>query len=464
MADVFHSTLDSLPHAVTVWRLDQDAEPPLRLVATNAAGARLEPTIAEHVGGPLSEAWPQLAQTSLPAAIVDVITSGRPPELGAMVIADRTYGLEVWPVADGHAGVLARRLQPREEAEAQIVASNEDVLWIRDARTQVVVYLSPSFERMFGVSPEQVYADPAAWRAMVHPEDAALVAALVATADPQGYTVEYRLLHPDGSVRWIYTRARTMHSRDGSPHRVVGTTTDITERKRTELELRRSQEDLESFAYVASHDLRSPLRGIGSLVRWIHEDAGDANEVRAHAALLSARVLRMERLLDGLLAFARIGRRPQPLQRARMGVLVAEETEILERPAGIEVTYVSPPLEVETEVAALRQVLHQLLDNAVKHHDHAHGRVEIGARTDVDGALVLRVTDDGPGIPPAYHERVFRMFETLRPRDDVEGSGMGLALVRRLARHRGGDATLTSSGRGTAITVRWPLVTRRGAH
>ncbi|MBV9824657.1 MAG: CHASE3 domain-containing protein [Alphaproteobacteria bacterium] len=257
--------------------------------------------------------------------------------------------------------------------------------------------------------------------------------------------------------------------RDGDG-RVLGAVTlltDITDRKNLELrlarqagELLRSNEELESFAYVASHDLKAPLRGIDNLVTWIEEDLGEAvtGDVRTNMDLLRSRVRRLENLLDDLLAYSRAGRGDLTLDMIDTQQLVAELAELVSPPAGFTIEGVAPLPTLRASRAPLTQALQNLMSNAIKHHDNpAAGHVWVEAGR--SGAMVeFVVSDNGPGIPPQFRERVFGMFQTLRPRDEVEGSGMGLAIVKKLVERQGGTAWLTdnSRGRGLAVHFTWP--------
>jgi PAS domain S-box-containing protein len=240
---------------------------------------------------------------------------------------------------------------------------------------------------------------------------------------------------------------------------------DISDQKRLELaqqklidELARSNTDLEQFAFVASHDLKSPLRAIDSLAGWLQEDLESAltDENRKHFNLLRQRTHRMERLLEDLLAYSRAGRGDADISKIDVAQLVSEIAEMLNFPEGFSLRVVSPMPVFATAVTPLRHVLTNLIANAVKHHDQKVGLVEVMVR-ELEGYYAFTVADDGPGIPPEFHERIFGMFQTMRPRDEVEGSGIGLALVRRIVIRYGGIVTVScGQDRGSLFTFTWP--------
>jgi two-component system, LuxR family, sensor kinase FixL len=239
---------------------------------------------------------------------------------------------------------------------------------------------------------------------------------------------------------------------------------DITQRKAAEdqirhyaSELERSNRELDQFAYSASHDLRSPLRAIGQMASWIAEDHGKKlpEEVCRDLGLIQSRVRRMQQLLDDMLDYARAGRQDGELARVDSEKLVNEIVDLLAPPSGFTVCVGAMPTLV-TQRAPLAQVLRNLIGNAIKHHDRTVGHIEISA-SDHGDQVEFVVRDDGPGIPREYHKEVFQMFSTLKPRDVVEGSGMGLAMVRKILENRGGAIHIESAeGRGATFRFIWP--------
>lgn len=238
---------------------------------------------------------------------------------------------------------------------------------------------------------------------------------------------------------------------------------EVAERVQAEAALERSNRDLEEFAAVAAHDLRAPLRAVRGLADWIAEDLGEERrgETQDNLRLLGERVARMERLLDGLFEYARAGARGE-VERVDVSGLVAEIRQLLEPPPGVAIV-ADPGLPVFTAARVpLLQVLLNLIGNALAHHDRAQGRIEVTARRE-ERFWRFAVEDDGPGIPPQHHRRVFQLFTTLRP-GARDGSGMGLALVRRTVGRQGGSVDLVSpvsSGRGTRVSFTWPCQPRR---
>jgi two-component system, LuxR family, sensor kinase FixL len=247
----------------------------------------------------------------------------------------------------------------------------------------------------------------------------------------------------------------------------VGLVRDITERKAAEEKslhymraLERSNLELDAFAYAASHDLKAPLRVIHNASTWIEEDlAGKLTaETQENMNLLRSRVRRMDRLLDDLLEYSRIGHETVDRHAVAIsGAALMENIQGLLSPPQGFVVDASPALaDIEVFRMPLQQILINLISNAIKHHDKNTGLVEVSVE-DLGAMFRFSVKDDGPGIPAQYHEQIFKMFETLRSRDQVEGSGMGLAMVRKHVDVAGGEFTLESAvGQGSTFSFTWP--------
>ncbi len=218
--------------------------------------------------------------------------------------------------------------------------------------------------------------------------------------------------------------------------------------------------ELEEFAYAASHDLKAPLRVIDNASKWLEEDLQEhlTDETRENMNLLRGRIGRMERLLDDLLEYSRIGRSVDGryAEIVTADVLTANILALLSPPRGFTIK-VSPDLaHIRVRRMPLQQILMNLIGNAIKHHDKKTGCVEVSVDAG-DEYYAFAVKDDGPGIPAQFQEQIFKMFQTLKPRDQVEGSGMGLAMARKNIEVYGGTMNLESSeGKGSLFRFTWP--------
>ncbi|MCV3270600.1 sensor histidine kinase [Roseobacter sinensis] len=211
-------------------------------------------------------------------------------------------------------------------------------------------------------------------------------------------------------------------------------------------ELRRSNTDLERFAYVAAHDLRAPLRAVHDLSEWTLEDDQNVltDESRSYLLMMQARTDRLDRLLVDLLDYARAGQEQQDLGEVDLAALVEQVTHMLAPPHGLTVRFTGPARGARTYATPLKQILINLISNAIKHHDRATGSITVSAAFQ-GGRLMVEVTDDGPGIPLAYQDRIYELFQTLKPRDEVEGSGLGLAIIRKILDRYRSELTLQSN-------------------
>jgi PAS domain S-box-containing protein len=281
-----------------------------------------------------------------------------------------------------------------------------------------------------------------------------------------GETVSYESTgaagNETGYFRFSY---RPSFDESGNLRGIFSMATDISALRKVQLELEskqaellRSNKDLEQFAYVASHDLKAPLRAIELLVQWISEGlAGyDANNVQENLGLLTKRTQRLNRLLDDLLAYSRAGRKVGAHRVTDTHALVLDIVQMMNPPATISISIDGKLPAFKTHATPLEQVFRNLIGNAVKHHPGPQGRIVVSCQEEGD-RYVFAVEDDGEGIPAQYAERVFEMFQTLKPRDQVEGSGMGLAIVNRIVHWQGGRVWFepARSGRGTVFKFQW---------
>lgn len=224
-----------------------------------------------------------------------------------------------------------------------------------------------------------------------------------------------------------------------------------------------AEEDLAALAYAISHDLRASVRALRDVPVWIAEDieASGLNlpdEVSEDFALLLSHTRRLDRMLLDLLTFSRVGRMQRTSEISVTDAL-DNAIEACGPPPGF---VIERQLEVEKLVIGHRDLdalLTALVENTFAHHDRSTGLIRV-ATQDSDGHVVISVADDGPGIEPIFQDRVFEMMTTLLPRDTTEFSGMGLAVVRKIAAHYGGSIRLRSAPpeRGTTVEVRLPVV------
>ncbi|MFH7242618.1 MAG: PAS domain S-box protein [Spirulina sp.] len=292
---------------------------------------------------------------------------------------------------------------------------------------------------------------------------------------------EKRYLHGDGHPVWTLVTVSVESDESEDITALIAIIEDITERKaareellrraeelantnlmlaRTTALLERRNSELDQFAYVTSHDLKAPLRAISNLADWIGEDlAGQIPaENQRQLALLKSRVQRMEALINGLLEYARIGRRERQITQVNVAQLLHSVIDSLAPPPGFQVQVADAMPTIPTHQTALGQVFANLISNALKHHHQDQGRVTIHCRSQGD-VLEFCVSDDGPGIAPQYHEKIFTIFQTLKARDDFESTGVGLSVVKKIVESENGRVWLESAvGEGSRFYFTWPMV------
>ncbi|WP_235037842.1 MULTISPECIES: PAS domain S-box protein [unclassified Novosphingobium] len=242
---------------------------------------------------------------------------------------------------------------------------------------------------------------------------------------------------------------------------------DITHRKRSETALQQTNAQLEEFTYVASHDLRSPLRGIGDLVTWIREDLDEAfgkdsipESARHNFDRITQRIARCEQMIDDLLSYARAGVRDPQMHSIDPRELVEEAMAMSRIPDSFTVDVEIGGADLIAPRAPLSTSLRNLISNAVKHHGGESGRIRIAMRE--EGRFsVFTVEDDGQGIPPGNEERIFKLFHRASPGTD--GDGVGLAFTRRMINAHGGMVSVLGNGPlgGATFEVHWPRILLR---
>lgn len=226
-----------------------------------------------------------------------------------------------------------------------------------------------------------------------------------------------------------------------------------------QLDLERSNRDLDQFAYVASHDLKAPLRAISTLSAWLEEDLeGQLNDsAKEQLQLLRSRVHRMDSLIDGVLRYSRAGRMDTEGECVDVGELLRDLVEMIDPPPGMRIVIGEDMPVLVTKRLRLSQVFSNLINNAIKYHHQDEGRIAVSVEKRGAGLYEFAVSDDGPGIAEQHHQRIFIMFQTLQSRDEVESTGLGLSLIKKLVEEEGGEVSLSSElGVGSTFRFTWP--------
>ncbi|WP_303907676.1 PAS domain-containing sensor histidine kinase [Thiohalomonas denitrificans] len=324
------------------------------------------------------------------------------------------------------------------------------------------VVWTEGLERLYGLEPGEYRGTYEDWFSRIHPDDQAAAEDSVRRAieQRQEWRTEFRILRKDGAVRWVYALGSPIFDESRQLVRFLGINLDISERKQAEEALRRANAELQQFAHVTSHDLRAPLRAVSNLSKSLEEDLGPrlSDENRYHLHLIRKRSQAMEAFIRALLAYAEAGGQTVQVETVDSKRLIASVLGTYEMPREFQVHIDQGMPRLITDPVKLQQVFANLIGNAIKYHDRPDGSVHVSVR-ELDEQYEFSVADDGPGIPAEYQERIFGMFERAPGRSEHEGSGIGLAVVKKLVESVGGDIELQSEpGRGSTVRFKWPKV------
>jgi len=280
---------------------------------------------------------------------------------------------------------------------------------------------------------------------------------------------DYRILTRNGQTRWVSDTSVKGFNELGELVGVIGILQDITDRKLAEIEREKLIKDLETrnaelerCTYTVSHDLKSPLVTAQGFLGYLEQDAiaGRIDRVRQDSQRIKDATGKMQRLLAELLELSRIGRTMNQPEDAAFSEIVHEALKIVEgqiKNRGVNVTTLPAPPTVHGDKARLIEVVQNLVDNACKYMGaQTQPQIEIGHSMDQDGRYIFHVRDNGMGIEPQYHERIFGLFNKLDPQS--EGTGIGLALVKRIVEVHGGRIWVESEGADKGSTFYFTLL------
>lgn len=367
----------------------------------------------------------------------------------------------------GTAQDITERMQAEEQlrrsehrlAEAQRMAHLGN--WELDLRSNVLNW-SDEIYRIFEIEPEKFGAFYEAFLSAIHPDDRDLVNQVYTDSvnDKKPYDIVHRLLMEDGRVKYVNEKCETYYGEDGRPLRSVGTAHDITAQKVADIalstlkddlenrvrvrtaELEAANKELESFSYSVSHDLRTPLRAIDGFSRILLDDYTDKLDDEGKRLLKVVRdnTSRMGQLIDDILKFSRVGRLELGFCEVDMEKLAREVFEEL-RPDVADAKLqleIEPVLPASGDAAMMRQVWVNLLSNAIKFsRPRAAARIKVGSFKEGDETIYF-VKDNGVGFDMRYADKLFGVFQRLHGVTEFEGTGIGLAIVKRIVtRHAG---------------------------
>ena len=235
---------------------------------------------------------------------------------------------------------------------------------------------------------------------------------------------------------------------------------DETEKDRLIKKLQKVSDELDEFTSIASHDLKSPLNAIKRLLEWIYDDCKDLlpQEHLENFQLVLSRANRMQVLLEDLLSYSRINSCDSTHASISLESIYQDIEQILEVPQAVTVDIHANNEVLDIPLIPFKTVFQNLISNAIKHNNKEHPVIDISLIPS-NQYYIIEITDNGPGIDPKYFSLIFKLFQTLQSRDDVEGSGIGLCIANKLIINYGGKIEVASDGKlGSTFTIFWPKV------
>ncbi|MDY0096197.1 MAG: ATP-binding protein [Candidatus Vecturithrix sp.] len=369
-------------------------------------------------------------------------------------------------------------LQESEARFRRLAENAKDMIYRISLPDGQYEYISPAVETITGYTPQEIYQSSQFIAQVIHPDWKSYFAEawqnLIHGEVPPYY--EYQILHKSGEMRWLNERNVLIRDGNGNPVAMEGIVTDITDRKQAEeqvhrlnaeleqrvhqrtTELEAANNELQSFAYIVSHDLKAPLRAIAKLSQWLLEDYGSAfdDQGQEMVTLLINRVKRMDNLIDSILEYSRIGRVASYIEPIDLNRLVPEICDLLMPPSNIQITFTQKLPVILGDIARIQQIFANLIGNAIKFMDKPWGIIAISCE-EAGSDWRFSVSDNGPGICAQYHEKIFQIFQTLHSRDEFESTGIGLTIVKKIVESYGGTIWIESiMGQGSTFYFTLP--------
>ncbi|MCJ7507831.1 MAG: PAS domain S-box protein, partial [candidate division Zixibacteria bacterium] len=358
-------------------------------------------------------------------------------------------------------------LRKSEERFKQVAESAGDWIWeVNDEG--LYTYSSPISEKILGYRPEEIVGKRYFYDFFAPKVKEELKkAALETFAKGESFTgLINPNVHKNGSIVILETNGTPIIDDKGNLCGYRGVDRDITERKKAEerqaeliKEVESSNRELNDLVYIMSHDLKTPLRGINTLADWLSTDYADKfdQEGKQRVNLLLRRVDRMYRLIDGILKYSEVGRLGEEIAPVNLDELVPNIISMIAIPGNITITVENELPVIECEKTQITKIFQNLLSNAVKYIDKPQGQIRIEC-VEEDGFWKFSVADNGTGIDEKYFEKIFQIFQTLSPWDEVGSTGVGLTIVKKIVEMHGGRIWVESKvGQGSTFFFTLPM-------
>ncbi len=341
-----------------------------------------------------------------------------------------------------------------------------DLIWELDVQTGRMEWFGDIDGRL-GYKQGEFPRTLQAWESIIHLDDYHDVICHKEEyiRDNKPYDTEYRVRRKDGKYLYWTDCGTILFDKEGKPKRMIGVCSDITNRRESEQkqqklleQLKKANDELKSFAYIASHDLKAPLRGVKVLADWLCDDYADklGTDGKEHVELLVSRVNRMQNLINGILQYSGIGRIDEHINEIDIGQVIADVIDSISPPDNIKIIVDKQMPVIIYEKTRIIQVFQNLISNAVKYMDKEEGIIRIDFNENEE-FWQFSINDNGPGIKQEYFEKIFQMFQTLLPRDQFESTGVGLPVVKKIVELYGGRIWVESQvGKGSSFLFTIP--------
>ena len=412
-------------------------------------------------------------------------------ELAARHKKGHTFPVEVAlnPIDTGYSMKVLGSLidvTERRQAEEELRASAERLslathvskigVWDFNLEKGVLVWDNQMFE-IYGVDPAQFSGTVDDWKNALHPDDLENETAKLQESIQEDveFNTEFRIIIPkDQSIRYIKANGKALRDHSGKPTRMIGTNLDVTERRTAEeiikqnaKDLEASNQELDNFAYIASHDLKEPLRGINNYALFLKEDYEDQLDEEGLDRIFKMQKLctRMETLINSLLTYSRVGRVDMAIETTSLEEIVEDVIESLEvrlEELKVQVRRPRPLPTLLCDMVRVGEIFRNLITNAMKYNDKEEKWLEIGWIAPGEEAMpasntsehtLFYVRDNGIGIPEKHLDRIFSIFKRLHSREKYGGgSGAGLTIVKKIVERHNGEIWVDSTiGEGTTF-------------
>ena len=497
--EIYEDLVNNLPIGLSIWHLEDGGDTSsFRLVEINPAAAQILKLNRESdQGKPMKDCLPSVlgpASQIVVEAYAEVVRSEEIKNFsevrcGDSPLREQIFAVTAFPLPEQCAGIAFENITERKKTEKALVESTRRYRLVVNSVKEVIfqtdiegcwTFLNRAWTEITGFEIIESLKRPFTDYIFSQSERqhcAKMFQSLIA-GEQKSFQGAFRSQTKTGDCRWLEMNAQLNRDDRGEILGSSGTIRDVTERQQAEAvlqaraeelaqlnrllltttaQLEKRNQELDQFAYVASHDLKAPLRAIANLSEWLEEDLEDKldEDTSKQMNLLRGRVHRMENLINGLLQYSRVGRIKVESETVDVGQLLAEVIDSLAPPPQLAIEVKGDMPTLVTERLPLQQVFSNLIGNAIKHHNRPEGKVTISVQ-DRGEFSEFAVADDGSGIAPEYHEKVFVIFQTLEARDKTENTGIGLSIVKKAVENQGGTIWLDSQvGKGTTFHFTW---------